>query len=327
MATKTITRPQFEALRLAAPFDDDLLTPSDALRGRKIVDARPNTCAVLVRLNLAEEVNGQTVLTWAGELIAVPLQYGGRLVSLEYIAGTVQYAKDNPRPVVSVVIAEHHNDSSSWVDAPTGARVSFLTGSSKTHTLARRTGVVQGREEDTHGQLVFRAYVITEDVTGETHKVNSGRVRVLNGQTAPDAVDHKRCEHRKSVAVDHATDCPVYADGALNSACVCHYSDARCEAAQEGREAATDGLTDWERDTLANAHHAPTTPRYTTADENAAQEGPQEAAHAPASVWVTTGAGVRIEYAHVPNGDPARVAHFLADARAVPTYRDVSTAR
>lgn len=52
---------------------------------------------------------------------------------------------------------------------------------------------------------------------------------------------------------------------------------------------------------------------------------PQEAAHAPASVWVTTEAGERVEYAHVPNGDPARVAHYLAAARAVPTYRDVAT--
>jgi hypothetical protein len=54
-------------------------------------------------------------------------------------------------------------------------------------------------------------------------------------------------------------------------------------------------------------------------------QGPQEAAHAPASVWVTTQGGERIEYAHIPNGDPARIAHFLDAARAVPTYRDAST--
>jgi hypothetical protein len=48
---------------------------------------------------------------------------------------------------------------------------------------------------------------------------------------------------------------------------------------------------------------------------------------APVTVWVTTASGDRINYAHVPNGDPARVAAFLADADAVPHYRDASTTR
>jgi hypothetical protein len=50
-------------------------------------------------------------------------------------------------------------------------------------------------------------------------------------------------------------------------------------------------------------------------------------APAPVTVWVTTESGERINYAHVPNGDADRVARFLADARAVPHYRDASTTR
>jgi hypothetical protein len=52
-----------------------------------------------------------------------------------------------------------------------------------------------------------------------------------------------------------------------------------------------------------------------------------EPAPAPVTVWVTTESGERINYAHVPNGDADRVALFLADARAVPHYRDASTTR
>lgn len=46
------------------------------------------------------------------------------------------------------------------------------------------------------------------------------------------AVNHSKCEHRKTLSADHATNCPVYADGALNSECTCHFSDAVCEADQ-----------------------------------------------------------------------------------------------
>lgn len=48
----------------------------------------------------------------------------------------------------------------------------------------------------------------------------------------PAPVDHRRCEHRKSLSIDHARECPVYTDGMLNESCTCHYSDAMCEAAE-----------------------------------------------------------------------------------------------
>lgn len=93
--------------------------------------------------------------------------------------------------------------------------------------------------------------------------------------------------------------------------------------------AAPQGLADWERDLLATADSLPTAEGEPSADQNIAEgddpQGPLDADHAPASVWVTTEAGERIEYAYIPNGDPQRVGHFLAAARAVPTFRDVST--
>ncbi|MEU9405530.1 hypothetical protein AB0E08_07485 [Streptomyces sp. NPDC048281] len=97
-------------------------------------------------------------------------------------------------------------------------------------------------------------------------------------------------------------------------------------SAQQGpQETATAPLADWERETLAAAHTAPTTPREPSADLNIAQGDPQEPAHAPTSVWVTTQGGERIEYAHIPNGDPARIEHFLTEARTVPTFTNIST--
>ncbi|MFI0967136.1 hypothetical protein ACH4S8_37980 [Streptomyces sp. NPDC021080] len=54
-------------------------------------------------------------------------------------------------------------------------------------------------------------------------------------------------------------------------------------------------------------------------------QAPQAPAEGPVSVWATTADGERIEFAHIPNGDPARVAAFLADARSAGTFTDVST--
>lgn len=50
-------------------------------------------------------------------------------------------------------------------------------------------------------------------------------------QTAQErpAVDHSKCEHRKSLTADHAPACPAYADGLTAEHCTCHLSDAECE--------------------------------------------------------------------------------------------------
>lgn len=49
-----------------------------------------------------------------------------------------------------------------------------------------------------------------------------------------------------------------------------------------------------------------------------------ESTPAPVSIMVTTATGERIEYAYIPNGDPARVALFLADAQSVPNFSNVA---
>ncbi|MFE4863240.1 hypothetical protein, partial [Streptomyces sp. NPDC056670] len=50
------------------------------------------------------------------------------------------------------------------------------------------------------------------------------------------AVDHEPSADRNiaegDTPADHATTCPVYADGLTNDMCDCHYSDAQCEAEQ-----------------------------------------------------------------------------------------------
>lgn len=48
---------------------------------------------------------------------------------------------------------------------------------------------------------------------------------------------------------------------------------------------------------------------------------------APVSIYATTADGERIEYAHIPNGNPQRVALFLDDARNTPHFSNISTTR
>jgi hypothetical protein len=197
--SRTITRPQFEALRTAEPYPWKRF---DALDGRRLLShrVRSNTVAVLVRLGLVELVEvrdeeGEVTsrahcLTPAGELIAAPLENGGRLVSLDYIASAVKHSAEETERPAAEIIAEHKAGSSEWAEVPEGMAVSFLTGTTKRRgTFRRRTGVVSLMVEERHGNLIFRHYWITEDGTGESHRINSGRVRVLDEQptTAQDA--------------------------------------------------------------------------------------------------------------------------------------------
>jgi len=106
------------------------------------------------------------------------------------------------------------------------------------------------------------------------------------------------------------------------------------DAARKALTAAGWTITDWgthfyaqapqqategpqERPAVVDTDPAPTATRWAPRDA--------ERAPAPASVWVTTEGGERIEYAYIPNGDPARIEHFLNAARAIPTFRDIST--
>lgn len=75
-------------------------------------------------------------------------------------------------------IREHVASGDVWDIAPEGAIVSFLTGTSKFHTLARRTGRVVEIVEEVKGRLVFRSYVI--EGYGERYNVPSHRVRVID---------------------------------------------------------------------------------------------------------------------------------------------------
>lgn len=98
---QTITRPQFEALRNAAPvaeWQDVSDTHHLACtKGRQVVWAQRNTTNVLIRLGLVEVVNSGTewnqqihALTPAGETVAADLEEGGPLAELDSIAHVVE---------------------------------------------------------------------------------------------------------------------------------------------------------------------------------------------------------------------------------------------
>jgi hypothetical protein len=92
--SRTITRPQGIALRNADWLPEELLTPNDALRSRYVVSARTNTCAALVRLGLAEELNGQYVLTRAGETVRAITDLPAYLPRLDTVANIVAAAAE-----------------------------------------------------------------------------------------------------------------------------------------------------------------------------------------------------------------------------------------
>jgi hypothetical protein len=91
---KTITRPQALALRNAEELPEELLTPADPLRGLLVIDARPNTLAALVRLGLAEEKNGQHVLTRAGYTVRAITDLPHYLPRLDTVASIVAAAAE-----------------------------------------------------------------------------------------------------------------------------------------------------------------------------------------------------------------------------------------
>jgi hypothetical protein len=94
MNSKTITRPQALALRNAEELPEELLRPTDALRGHMVISARPNTLAALVRLGLAEEVEGQHVLTRAGFTVRAITDLPDYLPRLDTVASIVAAAAE-----------------------------------------------------------------------------------------------------------------------------------------------------------------------------------------------------------------------------------------
>ncbi|MFF1701251.1 hypothetical protein [Streptomyces sp. NPDC058252] len=274
MAAKTITRPQYDALRTAELYDGEVPPSGTPLIDRYLVSARPATARVLLRLGLVEEIVTRSgidaeehvfpVLTHAGELLRVGMERGGRLTRLDHVARWVANAGERPerRPAVATYYPSEEG-CRTWREAETrpfkinGERVSAVVEAYGT----RITLFVGGR-------IVFEGAVPAEVRTS---------------------------------------------------------ADVNTWARRAALAEVPEGLTEWERDLLATVHPAPAHGlEIVTTDELLTLLEPAPAA---ASVYVTTEAGERIEYAHVPNGDPARVAHFLTAARAVPTFRDVSTTR
>lgn len=65
--------------------------------------------------------------------------------------------------------------------------------------------------------------------------------------------------------------------------------------------------------------------RITPQGAQEAPQGAQEAPAGPVTVWATSAHGERLTYARIPNGDPQRVAAFIAEAERGGAFTDVST--
>jgi hypothetical protein len=314
--SRKITRPQYEALRTAALFGEDLLSPVDALRGRLVVDARPNTAAVLIRLGVAEEVQGQTVLTNAGELLAATMVYGGDLPTLDTVAYYVANAAHRPAAVAdgtyrpSVAGARTLREAGElWLD---GKHVTAGVEGNGT-----RLYIFLGTEMIYSGDMPS-GITATHDVNPWVRQYATGYVWAAEYRTLWSYRDH-------------------------NGHVWGPYSDAEFAHTDGNAERYCRGIVDLNgageviRIDRTPTDYATTGRNWTdthtvvyvagTPAAQEAQEGAQEAASAPVTVWATTETGTRLNYAHIPDGDPSRVALFLDAARAVPHFRDVSTTR
>jgi hypothetical protein len=284
MATKTISRPQFEALRTAELYDGEVPPSGTPLLDEYLVSARANTVRSLLRLGLVKEIVIRSgieqeehvfpVLTYAGELLRVGMERGGRLTRLDHVARWV--ADAGPRP-------ERRPNVATYYPAEEGCR---------------------------------------------TWREAEARPFKINGERVSAVVEAYGTRVTLFVGGRIVFEGPVPADVRTSA-------DVTPWARRTALAEVPQGLADWERDLLATVHPAPAD------DEVPAEDAPAHgldivtteelrallAGPLAASVYVTTEAGERIEYAHIPNGDPERVAHFLAAARSVPSFRDVSTAR
>jgi hypothetical protein len=116
MAAKTLTRPQFEALRTAERYEGEVPPSGTPLLDELLISARPATVRVLIRLGLAREiviVSGIEreelvfpVLTYAGELLRATMERGGALTRLDRVAAYV--ADAGPRPERRPAVATYY---------------------------------------------------------------------------------------------------------------------------------------------------------------------------------------------------------------------------
>lgn len=317
MAAKTITRPQALALRTADELPEELLRPTDALRGEMVISARPNTIAALVRLGLAEEVEGQHVLTRAGFTVRAITDLPDYLPRLDTVASIVAAAAEE-----DALSAEKQARPDDATYYPNEEGAGSLATAHPMYRDGRRVSAIV--ENDGQDLYVFLGTEMIYDGDMPAFVKTSGDVLAFVRQYVTGYV--WAAEYRTLWSYrNHA------------GHVVGPYADAEFRHTGGSAEAYCRGIVD----TVGageviridrTPEHFDTVGRNwtdvrTVVHVAGAPEEGQEASPAPASVYVTTEAGERIEYAHIPNGDPARVADFLSAARAVPTFRDVSLTR
>jgi hypothetical protein len=350
MNSKTITRPQALALRNAEELPEELLRPTDALRGHLVISARTNTVASLVRLGLAEEVEGLPVLTRAGYTVRAITDLPDYLPRLDTVASIVAAAaeedalaaEEQTRPDdatyypneegahslatahpmyrdgrrVSAIVENGGRDLYVFLGTETiydGDMPAFVKTSGDVHAFVRQyvTGYVWAAEYRTlwsyrnHSGHVVGPYADAEfrHTHGSAEQYCRGIVDTVG---AGEVIRIDRTPEHFDTVGRNWTDVRtvVHAVG--------RFAEEAQEAPQEAQEDAPGHGLD-----------------VVTVEEVLAllEPVPYVEEPAPVTVWATTESGERINYAHVPNGDPDRVARFLADARAVPHFRNVSTAR
>ncbi|RZU36012.1 hypothetical protein EV284_3495 [Streptomyces sp. BK022] len=348
MSAKTITRPQALALRNADELPEELLRPVDALRGLRVVDARPNTCAALVRLGLAEEIEGQHVLTRAGENVRAitELDY---LPRLDLIAAMV--AAEAEEAALAAEQEKHRPEDGTYYPAEEGAKT-WRAACPMYRDGRRVSAVVENGGQDLYvyvgGEIIYDgdmpAFVKTSgDVIPFVRQYAEGWALAREYRTLWSYRDHAGRVWGPYADAEFA-----HTDGSAERYCrgIVDTTGAgeviRIDRRPEHFETTGRNWTDTR--TVVHVAGAPAEAAWNAAFEKGRALGKDyaaahdyadevirnariraEAAPAPVSVYVTTADAERIEYAHVPNGDPSRVAHFLDAARAVPTYRDAST--
>jgi hypothetical protein len=233
--SRRITRPQGIAIHKAELFEDSGSPSADTLAGRYVISARTNTMAVLVRLGLAEEI----VIKSAGE---------------DYTFHALTRAGELTRATLdlsNLPTLEHISGTVEYAAEEAQEQAGERPNDGTYHPAA--PGARTWREAH---DLWIDGKHVTAGVEGNGTRlyVFLGTEMIYSGDMPAD--------------IKTAADVnPWAARYALN------YTTTPA-APVTPQEPATDELTEWERDLLASVPEITTTPRYTTADENASQELP-----------------------------------------------------